>query len=481
MITKRQKQVLDFIKDYQEKNSYAPSLEEICKKLKISSVSTAHFHVEKLKELGYISKEENRPRSINANLGESHIEIPLSGTIAAGYPIEAIAERESIAVPKSKLPVNGTLFALRVKGDSMVDENINDGDIVVAKSQSTAENGQRVVALIGNQEATLKKFYKEKGHIRLQPANSKYEPIIVEGDQLQVQGVVVDVVKSEPQKTIYTLPKIEPALHNAKKTAIQEFLNKIVCMDCVEGMKRLPENSIDLTVTSPPYDDLRGYNGFDFDFKNIAKELFRITKKGGVVVWVVGDQTIKGDETGSSFRQALYFKQVGFNLFDTMIYLKTPRGAVGNNRTYWQAFEYMFILSKGTPKTINLIRDRENKDARDGDNGTKRLHDGTLLKQKRAGYSKFGRRTNVWEYLIGRGHSASDDLAYKHPAIFPEKLVQDHITSWTNDGDIVFDPMCGSGTTCKMAKLQKRDYIGMDISAEYCKIAEERLNKIALM
>lgn len=481
MITKRQKQVLDFIKDYQEKHLYAPSLEEICKKLKISSVSTAHFHLEKLKQLGFISKEENQPRGIDTNLGEALIEIPLVGSIAAGYPIEAIAERESIAVPKSKLPVNGTLFALRVKGDSMIDENINDGDIVVAKSQSTAENGQRVVALIDSQEATLKKLYKDKGQVRLQPANKKYDPIIVEGDRLNIQGVVVDVVKSEKPKTIYTLPKIEPALRNTKKTVIQDFLNKIVCIDCVEGMKKLPENSIDLTVTSPPYDDLRGYNGFDFDFKNIAKELFRITKKGGVVVWVVGDQTIKGDETGSSFRQALYFKQVGFNLFDTMIYLKTPRGAVGNNRTYWQAFEYMFILSKGVPKTINLIRDRENKDARDGDNGTKRLHDGTLLKQKRAGYSKFGRRTNVWEYLIGRGHSASDDLAYKHPAIFPEKLVQDHITSWTNHGDVVFDPMCGSGTTCKMAKLQKRDYIGMDISSEYCEIANERLNKIALI
>ena len=239
----------------------------------------------------------------------------------------------------------------------------------------------------------------------------------------------------------------------------------------------MPTDSIDLVVTSPPYDNLRSYNGYSFNFEGMAKGLFRVMKKGGVVVWVVGDQTIKGEETGTSFRQALYFKQVGFNLFDTMIYLKTPRGAVGNNKTYWQAFEYMFILSKGAPKTINLLKDRENKDERGGDNGTKRLHDGTLLKLKRAGYSKYGRRTNVWEYLIGRGHSASDDIAYKHPAIFPEKLVQDHITSWSNPSDVVFDPMCGSGTTCKMAKLHKRNFIGIDISSEYCKIAEERLRQ----
>ena len=254
-------------------------------------------------------------------------------------------------------------------------------------------------------------------------------------------------------------------------------LNEIIHGEAVEIMKSFPENSIDLTVTSPPYDELRNYSGYVFDFENIAKGLFRVTKKGGVVVWVVGDQTVKGNETGTSFKQALHFKQIGFNLFDTMIYLKTPRGAVGNNKTYWQAFEYMLILSKGTPKTINLIKDRENKDERSGDNGTKRLHNGTLLKLKRAGYSKYGRRTNVWEYLIGRGHSASDYIAHKHPAIFPEKLAQDHITSWSNPGDVIFDPMCGSGTTCKMAKLNKRNFIGVDISSEYCKIAKERLSK----
>ena len=139
-----------------------------------------------------------------------------------------------------------------------------------------------------------------------------------------------------------------------------------------------------------------------------------------------------------------------------MIYLKTPRGAVGNNNTYWQTFEYMFVLSKGKPKTINLIRDRENKEARSGDTGTKRLYDGSLFKQKRGGYSKYGRRTNVWEYLIGKGHSASDKIAHEHPAVFHEKLAQDHIISWSNEEDIVYDPFMGSGTTAKMAILNKK-------------------------
>lgn len=256
-------------------------------------------------------------------------------------------------------------------------------------------------------------------------------------------------------------------------------LNNIYNENCLDTMAKIPDNFIDITVTSPPYDNIRKYSGEVFSgFESIAQELYRVTKKGGVVVWIVGDQTIKGSETGTSFKQALYFKQVGFDLFDTMIYLKTPRGAVGNNKTYWQAFEYMFVLSKGTPKTINLIKDRRNKDARSGDNGTKRLYDGSLLKLKRAGYSEYGRRTNVWEYLIGRGHSASDKIAYEHPAIFPEKLAQDHIVSWSNEGDIVYDPFMGSGTTAKMAILNNRTYIGSELSDEYCKIAQRRIKNL---
>lgn len=256
-------------------------------------------------------------------------------------------------------------------------------------------------------------------------------------------------------------------------------LNNIYNEDCLKTMANMPDDLIDMVITSPPYDDMRSYSGNTFNqFELIAKELYRVTKKGGVVIWIVGDQTIKGDETGTSFKHALYFKEVGFNLFDTMIYLKPPRGAVGSNKTYWQTFEYMFVLSKGKPKTINLIRDRKNKDERGGDKSTKRLRDGSLLAQKRGGYSKYGRRTNVWKYLIGKGHSASDDIAYKHPAIFPEKLVKDHIISWSNKGDIVYDPFIGSGTTAKVAILNNRKYIGSEIYNKYCKLAEERLRPI---
>ena len=253
-------------------------------------------------------------------------------------------------------------------------------------------------------------------------------------------------------------------------------INKIYNENCLETMAKMPDNFIDLTVTSPPYDDLRTYNGYSFDFENVAKELFRVTKQGGVVVWVVGDATVKGSETGTSFRQALYFKEIGFDLFDTMIYAKPPRGAVGNNKTYWQTFEYMFVLSKGKPKTINLIIDRKNKESREGDNGTKRIENGELLKVKRGGYSEYGRRTNIWVYGIGKGQSTKDNIAFEHPAIFPEQLSNDHIISWSNEGDLVYDPFMGSGTTALASIKSNRTWIGSEISEVYVDLANKRLD-----
>jgi len=238
----------------------------------------------------------------------------------------------------------------------------------------------------------------------------------------------------------------------------------------------MPSCFVDLTVTSPPYGNLRKYKGFDFDFKSIAKELFRVTKDGGIVVWIVGDATIKGNETGESFRQALYFKEIGFNLFDTIIYQKQPQGAVGNQNGYWQQFEYMFVLSKGKPKCINLIIDRVNTTT-----GTKsrvtsrsRTQERLTTVKRDVFYGEYGRRTNVWYYATGGAHSTNDKMAFGHPAIFPEKLALDHIISWSNAGDLVYDPFMGSGTTAKMAMLNNRNYIGSELSKEYCDISELR-------
>ena len=262
---------------------------------------------------------------------------------------------------------------------------------------------------------------------------------------------------------------------------IKDILNKVHCMECLEFMKTLEDNSIDLTVTSPPYDNLRTYNGYTFDFEGIAKELFRVTKQGGVVVWVVGDATIKGSETGTSFKQALYFKEIGFNLHDTMIYEKTGFPFPMKNR-YYQSFEYMFIFSKGKPKTTNLIDDRKNtyggqKVARE--KGL-RMANGKVVENsanridKNRKIKDFGVRFNIWR--ITSSSSKGDKIALKHPASFPEKLAEDHILSWSNEGDTFLDPMAGSGTTLKMAKKNNRNYIGIEISEEYIDIINKRLS-----
>lgn len=202
MLTKRQKEVFDYITKYHNKRGYAPSLEEIQNKFGYASVSTAHFHVRKLQDAGYLSRHENKPRSISISEREPMVQIPLLGMIAAGQPIEAIEDKEYIAVSQSRVPRSGDIFALRVFGNSMIDENINDGDVVLVKQQSVAENGQKVVALVDNYEATLKKYFRERGRVRLQPANQELEPIIIKGDrELAIQGIVIDVIRNEPAES----------------------------------------------------------------------------------------------------------------------------------------------------------------------------------------------------------------------------------------------------------------------------------------
>lgn len=251
------------------------------------------------------------------------------------------------------------------------------------------------------------------------------------------------------------------------------YINSLYCIDNIEGMKELPDNFVDLTVTSPPYDNLRTYNGFTFDFENVAKELFRITKVGGVVVWVVGDATIKGSESGTSFKQALYFKDIGFNLHDTMIYRKQGGNFTPKNK-YYQVFEYMFIFSKGVPKTFNPIQVKRTGHAGYSVGTSKR---GTKKKIEYNKEKTTRTADNVWVIAAHGKNASSDEIAYQHPAIFPEVLANDHILSWSNKGDLVFDPFVGSGTTAKMAKKNNRNYLGFDISQEYIDIANKRINE----
>lgn len=248
-------------------------------------------------------------------------------------------------------------------------------------------------------------------------------------------------------------------------------INKIYNENCLTTMENMKDNFIDLTVTSPPYDDLRDYKGYSFDFENIAKGLYRTTKKGGVVVWVVGDATVKGSETGTSFKQALFFKKIGFNLHDTMIY---HRLAMPNtSKRYAQDFEYMFIFTKGKLKTFNPINEKC-KYAGVATSPTSRNKNGELQSQGRRIIKDTKKKSNIWTYSAGHSKSTKDKVAHKHPAIFPEQLANDHIISWSNEGDLVYDPLMGSGTVAKMAKINNRNYIGSEESKEYCEIIKMR-------
>ena len=268
-------------------------------------------------------------------------------------------------------------------------------------------------------------------------------------------------------------------------------INKTYNESCLVTMGNMEDNFIDLTITSPPYDEIRNYNngvgkisdeynGYSFPFQDIAKELYRITKKGGVVVWVVNDSMTNGSESLNSFRQALYFKDIGFNVHDTMIYRKlNPMPNAGTR--YQQMFEYMFVFSKGKPKTTNIqLRERSNK-----------CEDKRTYRKKKFSRNQDGEFNeneyyvkemvpdyNIWDFYVGGGNTTKDSIAFKHPAIFPEELVKRHIISWSNEGDLIYDPFMGSGTTSKMCILNNRNYIGSELSKEYCDIEKERLSKL---
>jgi len=252
------------------------------------------------------------------------------------------------------------------------------------------------------------------------------------------------------------------------------------CGDNVAVMRySIPDNSIDLVVTSPPYDNLRTYGGHSWDFEGVAQQLWRVIKPGGVVVWVVADATINGSETGTSFRQALRFMEIGFRLHDTMIYEKHGFSFPDHVRCH-QIFEFMFCLSKGDVTKFTQIKDRKTVeggrplggDYKRDKNGHSVMREGS---DKRGLRSEWGGRTNIWKINAGGGISAQDSVAFNHPAIFPEALARDHILSWSNEGDLVLDPFNGSGTTTKMAKHMGRRAIGIEMNETYCEIAAKRL------
>lgn len=258
----------------------------------------------------------------------------------------------------------------------------------------------------------------------------------------------------------------------------EDMINKIINEDCVKVMSTMEDSSIDLTVTSPPYDNLRSYDGYDFPAKDIISHLFRITKEGGVVVWVISDATIGGSETGTSFKQAMMFMDAGFRLHDTMIFRKRNPIPQIYRKRYNNEFEYMFVFSKGNVSTHNPIMvDCLHAGLELGSTTYKNYSRNDQKRKKLANPVKNKKiKGNIWEYVVGK--NKEDQEAKGHPAPFPCKLAEDHILSWSNEGDIVFDPMCGSGTTCKVAQENGRKFIGIEISERFADLARKRISRL---
>jgi len=445
-LTPKQKKVLDFIASFVDKNGYSPSLEEIAKHFKLKSVSTVHQFVHSLEKKGYLSRTEHKQRTIEPVIED--VEIPLLGYIAAGEPIEAISNPEPIKVPQTMLSRSGLHYALKVKGDSMIDDSIHDGDTVIIRKQETAENGTKVVALLNGHEATLKKIYKEKNGFRLQPANSSLSPLFVK--DLVVQGKVLNVLH-------YEKPKIEEV--EVKKR--QFGLDKIITGDVLEIMEQIPSNSVHLAITSPPYNVGKAYdNHFDnleyqqyLDWlEKVWKETKRVLVPGGRFALNIAPTGIKNFvPIHHDFANQL--RKIGVKFRTEIIWYKQTM----LKRTAWGSFkspanphivpswEYVLVFSK------------------DGDRLDGKAKDIDITREE---FMKFS--DGMW-------YIPPETQRKGHPAPFPENLINRLIKFYSYKGNTVLDMFGGTGTVAVVSFKTGRHFIHIDISEEYNKTAIQRL------
>ncbi|MFH0854329.1 MAG: transcriptional repressor LexA [Candidatus Falkowbacteria bacterium] len=466
MITKRQKQVLNFVVNFSEKKGYSPSLEEIKKNLKLSSVSTIHYHVEKLLEEGYLEKEKNHSRTVYPKKIHETIEIPLLGIITAGQPIEAIETMsQTIVIPKNEIKSDENVYALKVQGDSMIDDGIYDGDVVVIKKQEYADDGQTVVAIIDENEATLKKIFREKNRIRLQPSNPNMLPLY--RDEVEIRGVVVKVIRNFQTETkTEDIKRLDyhPSIDTGNKYFIKNKfdLNNIYNMDCIDLMQNIKDNSIDLIFADPPYNlsksnfkmkfvksggtDLNTNKGkwdyfTDEDFETFTKkwlkECYRILKKTGAI-WVAGTYH-------NIYLTGYILRKLGFEILNEILWHKTDATPNLSCTRFVADHENFIWARKDKQNTFNY----------------KKMKIMNANKQMRS----------IWP----KGKTAGGKKV--HPTQKPEWLLERIILATSKPNDVVFDPFMGSGTTAVVAKKYKRNYLGSERDINYYKQSLQRLKQ----
>lgn len=465
MLTKRKKQVLEYVTKYISRHDYAPSLEEIKKHLGLSSVSTAHYHIQALQEMGYLKKEDNQPRALATIKSEPTIEIPLLGSIAAGQPIEAIeTPNETVALPRNEIGTSGRCYALRVAGNSMINEGIFDGDIVVIKKQETANDGQSVVAIIDENEATLKKFYRENGRFRLQPANPDLFPIYRK--EVEIRGVVVKIIRNlnAPNRDFQKNVSLESNVEEFSKLFTKESfeLNKIYNIECLEFMKNIGNETIDLIFADPPYNlsksnfkmkfvksggsDLNTnkgewdkFNQEDYEIftKKWLSECLRILKKTGNI-WVAGTYH-------NIYLTGHLMQKLGFEILNEILWHKTDATPNLSCTRFVADHENFIWARKNRGNTFNY---KEMKSI----NNNKQMR-------------------SIWS----KGKTAGGKKI--HPTQKPAWLLERIVLATSKPGDIVFDPFMGSGTTAVVAKKLNRSFLGTEINPCYYKAALERIDK----
>lgn len=489
-LTKRQKQIYDYTKSYINKKGFSPTLEEIKKHFRLSSLSTIHQHIGVLANKGFVTKDGNSARGISlVEKTAKLVKIPLLGTIAAGQPIEAIQEKETIAVPQSKLPRSGEFYALRVLGDSMIDEGINNGDVVLVKQQAVADNGQKVVALIDNHEATLKKFYKERGQIRLQPANRNMEPLIFRnGRDVSIQGIVLDVIgagysevetelKQKEMASCATQSSLLPhkklsIAHNPTKNADVVLFHG----DRLDLMRQLPDKSVKLVVTSPPYnigkeyEKRRGLDVYLAEQEETIKEAVRILSDDGSICWQVGNHIAKDGEVFPL--DALIYtigKKFGLKLRNRIIW-RFGHGLHCTKR-FSGRHETIVWFTKSDDYTFNLDPVRVPQKYPGKKNFKKNEKYGTL-----SGNPLGKNPEDVWDIPnVKNNHPEKTE----HPCQFPIELIERIVLSMTNAGDVILDPYLGVGSAICAAVIHNRKGYGSDIMKEYLDVAEERIKAVA--
>lgn len=466
-LTKRQKEILDYLQTFIKKKGYSPTVEEIRRHFKLSAISTVHEHLKTLENKKFVKKSEHKARGIELINSTEMMSLPLLGTISAGYPIEAIEIRETIAVPKNRFPYQANLFALKVSGDSMMDENISNGDIVIVKKQNYADDGDKVVALINNNEVTLKSIYKEKNSVRLQPANENFKPLFVKKGDINIQGVVIDLIKTVQDTDItFQQNKINTAFKNVSNGIFLDSnlkLDNIYNVDCFDLMSKIKDNSINLIFSDPPYNlsksnfkmkfkksggsDLNTNKGkwdkyTDEEFESFTKrwlsECFRILKPNGSI-WVAGTYH-------NIYLTGYLMQKLGFDILNEVLWHKTD----------------------ATPNLscTRFVADHENFIwARKGKNN---IFNYTIMKELNGGKQM----RSIWP----KGKTTGGKKI--HPTQKPEWLLERIILATSNSKDIIFDPFMGSGTTAVVAKKNDRKYLGSEMDKLFFKEAIKRIEKI---